>query len=425
MSQQVNQQQPAATASSSSAAVRISIASFDSILQDLHSGQQSTSNVSTIRTTRSTRSRSRSSQHSHNTRRRNSHHHHRRREAVQKAYAAIVRKLKLITPTLALIPLLAILVFTAIYAQRYLPKLLELLHKSLPFPLDYFSVSLMYGPLLVFFFPRTLLSAIVGFVFDFPVGLMVDLTGLVVGLVAILLVGRYILRPRLEAALGEGDDVDEDDDDQDDDQGEDDESKPLIRRSPTTNGTRMETTSAGHPISSTLPTTVPLVGSLGTSTISTTTSSWGKYMWGRVLAMRKLENRLAGWKIVALYNLSPALPIHPVTYLISLTNVSIWEALLTTLIINIPYSCLYVGLGSAATNIADILNGDSEASWWKIPLLVIGLVSAVAVATYLVRWSDQLANEVEDELEQEDDEDGEDEEGDQGEDVEDEERGEC
>eukprot|EP00195_Chlamydomonas_chlamydogama_P007023 CAMPEP_0202892994 /NCGR_PEP_ID=MMETSP1392-20130828/2653_1 /ASSEMBLY_ACC=CAM_ASM_000868 /TAXON_ID=225041 /ORGANISM="Chlamydomonas chlamydogama, Strain SAG 11-48b" /LENGTH=252 /DNA_ID=CAMNT_0049577161 /DNA_START=593 /DNA_END=1351 /DNA_ORIENTATION=- len=64
-----------------------------------------------------------------------------------------------------------------------------------------------------------------------------------------------------------------------------------------------------------------------------------------------------GWKLVCLLRLSPVLPYNILNYALALTPVSFWVFSAASAIATIPWTCLYVYIGTFSTNLLDLAHG--------------------------------------------------------------------
>ncbi len=95
--------------------------------------------------------------------------------------------------------------------------------------------------------------------------------------------------------------------------------------------------------------------------------------------------RAHGFKIVLLTRLSPIFPFNLLNYLFSVTNVRTWDYFWASWIGMFPGTVMYVYLGTAARNLADLVSGDVEGGVGQQILLSIGLLAAIIVTVYVTR----------------------------------------
>jgi uncharacterized membrane protein YdjX (TVP38/TMEM64 family) len=86
-----------------------------------------------------------------------------------------------------------------------------------------------------------------------------------------------------------------------------------------------------------------------------------------------------GFKIVGLTRLSPAFPYNMLNYMFGLTEIHFGKYALATWIGMMPGTLLHVYIGSAAKDLADLLNGHVETSPATTALFFVGLVATIAV----------------------------------------------
>ncbi|WP_166831276.1 TVP38/TMEM64 family protein [Thalassoroseus pseudoceratinae] len=93
----------------------------------------------------------------------------------------------------------------------------------------------------------------------------------------------------------------------------------------------------------------------------------------------------AGWKVVAMLRLSPAIPFNVQNYLYGLTNIKFWPCVLTSWIAMLPGTFLYVYIG----HIADSAVAGEEKPVGQWILLGVGLIATIAVTVYITRLARQ------------------------------------
>jgi uncharacterized membrane protein YdjX (TVP38/TMEM64 family) len=141
---------------------------------------------------------------------------------------------------------------------------------------------------------------------------------------------------------------------------------------------------------------------LGTVTVSigSTLGAAAAFLVGRFLARDWIEGRVAtnprfraidqavgeqGFKIVLLTRLSPIFPFNLLNYGYGLTRVRFWDYLLASWIGMLPFTVVYVYLGSLAGNLAALSASKEEHKTTNLVVLGIGLVIAVVVAVVIGR----------------------------------------
>eukprot|EP00200_Dunaliella_tertiolecta_P006651 CAMPEP_0202357512 /NCGR_PEP_ID=MMETSP1126-20121109/11511_1 /ASSEMBLY_ACC=CAM_ASM_000457 /TAXON_ID=3047 /ORGANISM="Dunaliella tertiolecta, Strain CCMP1320" /LENGTH=272 /DNA_ID=CAMNT_0048950411 /DNA_START=242 /DNA_END=1060 /DNA_ORIENTATION=+ len=67
-----------------------------------------------------------------------------------------------------------------------------------------------------------------------------------------------------------------------------------------------------------------------------------------------------GWKLVCLLRLSPVLPYNVLNYALAITPVPLWIFTLGSAVAAIPWTALYVYLGTFSTNLVDLAQGKIE-----------------------------------------------------------------
>jgi uncharacterized membrane protein YdjX (TVP38/TMEM64 family) len=125
---------------------------------------------------------------------------------------------------------------------------------------------------------------------------------------------------------------------------------------------------------------------------------------GRTLGRRWLERRLASdrrfqaidqaigrqaFKIVLLLRLSPVIPYTLINYGLSLTRVSYRDFALATLVGMLPGALMYVYLGSAVKNLADIFTHPGQRNLGQEVFFFVGLTATVLVTILLTRMARQ------------------------------------
>lgn len=94
-----------------------------------------------------------------------------------------------------------------------------------------------------------------------------------------------------------------------------------------------------------------------------------------------------GWRIVALTRLSPVLPFNLQNYFYGLTGVSFWHYTLASLFAMLPGTLLYVYIGVAGAELAEVASG--AANWGETGLLVVGLIATLVAAILIARVATQ------------------------------------
>ena len=94
-----------------------------------------------------------------------------------------------------------------------------------------------------------------------------------------------------------------------------------------------------------------------------------------------------GWRVVVLTRLSPVLPFNLQNYFYGLTGVSFWHYTLASLFAMLPGTLLYVYIGVAGAELAEVASG--AANWGKTGLLVVGLIATLVAAILIARVATQ------------------------------------
>ncbi len=149
---------------------------------------------------------------------------------------------------------------------------------------------------------------------------------------------------------------------------------------------------------------------IGTITISigSTLGATLAFLVGRTLACAAIEKRLArhpkfaaidravaahGFKIVLLTRLSPAIPFIFLNYAFGLTRVRLRDDVLASWIGMLPGTVLYVYLGSAVKNVADLASGNYEGGPAQKWLFFAGLLATVVVTVLVTRVAKRALDE--------------------------------
>ncbi|MCI0434852.1 MAG: TVP38/TMEM64 family protein, partial [Gemmatimonadetes bacterium] len=102
---------------------------------------------------------------------------------------------------------------------------------------------------------------------------------------------------------------------------------------------------------------------------------------------RALDRALAqkGFLIVMLTRLSPLFPFNLLNYAYGLTAVRVRDYVVASWLGMLPGTALYVYLGAAAADLAQVAAGNFDSGSGGRVLLVIGLLATVAVAILVAR----------------------------------------
>jgi pyruvate/2-oxoglutarate dehydrogenase complex dihydrolipoamide dehydrogenase (E3) component/uncharacterized membrane protein YdjX (TVP38/TMEM64 family) len=132
------------------------------------------------------------------------------------------------------------------------------------------------------------------------------------------------------------------------------------------------------------------------------------FVLGRTLARDMIAQRVAGnvkfaaidravgregFKIVLLTRLSPAFPFNLLNYAYGLTQVTLRDYVVASLLGMIPGTVMYVYLGSLLTDVAQLAGGESgsaAAPWW---LKLLGFAATVAVTIVVTRVARRALDE--------------------------------
>ena len=150
---------------------------------------------------------------------------------------------------------------------------------------------------------------------------------------------------------------------------------------------------------------------LGTVAVSigSTLGASAAFLAGRTLARGFIEAKLShnprfraidqavkheGFKIVLLTRLSPVFPFNLLNYAFGLTPVSLRDYFLASWIGMLPGTVMYVYLGSAAKNLADLAAGKVEGGTGQQALFGVGLLATVAVTVAVTRVAKRALNVV-------------------------------
>ncbi len=106
---------------------------------------------------------------------------------------------------------------------------------------------------------------------------------------------------------------------------------------------------------------------------------------------RAIDQAVAGqgFKIVLLTRLSPVIPFNLLNYAFGLTKVRFRDFVLASWIGMLPASAVYVYLGTAVKNLADLAAGKVEGGVSQKILFFAGLAATVVVTAYVTRIAKQ------------------------------------
>ena len=112
-----------------------------------------------------------------------------------------------------------------------------------------------------------------------------------------------------------------------------------------------------------------------------------KFAGNRVFEAMERATANEGWKIVGLVRLAPIFPFAVVNYGFALTRVSLLHYVLATATCMLPWTIVYVYVGSLA-NASTTASGPA-----KIALRVVGLIVTVIVAVVVARMARRALSE--------------------------------
>ena len=150
---------------------------------------------------------------------------------------------------------------------------------------------------------------------------------------------------------------------------------------------------------------------LGTVAVSigSTLGASAAFLAGRTLARGFIEAKIShnprfraidqavkheGFKIVLLTRLSPVFPFNLLNYAFGLTPVSLRDYFLASWLGMLPGTVMYVYLGSAAKNLADLAAGKALGETGQQVLFGVGLLATVAVTVAVTRVAKRALNAV-------------------------------
>jgi uncharacterized membrane protein YdjX (TVP38/TMEM64 family) len=134
--------------------------------------------------------------------------------------------------------------------------------------------------------------------------------------------------------------------------------------------------------------------------LGSTAGAAAAFLLGRTLVRDSIERKVAhsakfaavdravgrhGAKIVFLTRLSPVFPYNLLNYAFGLTSVRFWPYVAASWIGMLPATLMYVYLGSAVQNLADILAGKVQQDLPQQILFGVGLVATVLVTVLVTR----------------------------------------
>ena len=132
------------------------------------------------------------------------------------------------------------------------------------------------------------------------------------------------------------------------------------------------------------------------------------FLVGRTLLRGSIEKRITayprfqaidravgeqGFKIVLLARLSPIFPFNLLNYAFGLTNVRLWQYVLASWIGMLPGTVMYVYVGSALKNLADVAAGAPEGGTPQTVFFVAGLVMTIVATVFITRVARRALDE--------------------------------
>jgi len=132
------------------------------------------------------------------------------------------------------------------------------------------------------------------------------------------------------------------------------------------------------------------------------------FLIGRTLLREPIEKKIAayprfqaidravgqqGFKIVLLVRLSPIFPFNLLNYAFGLTKVSLRRYVLASWLGMLPATVVYVYIGSALKNLADVAAGKTEGGIAQEAFFVAGLVMALVATIVITRVARRALNE--------------------------------
>ncbi len=115
--------------------------------------------------------------------------------------------------------------------------------------------------------------------------------------------------------------------------------------------------------------------------------SWVERLTSRKASFKAIDEAVGreGFKIVLLTRLSPVFPFNLLNYGFGVTRVKFLDFFLGSWIGMFPGTVLYVYLGTAAKNVADLAMGHGADNKARVALLGVGLAATVVVTVVIAR----------------------------------------
>ncbi|GAX74592.1 hypothetical protein CEUSTIGMA_g2040.t1 [Chlamydomonas eustigma] len=93
------------------------------------------------------------------------------------------------------------------------------------------------------------------------------------------------------------------------------------------------------------------------------------------------------WRIVCLLRLSPIMPYNILNYALALTPVSLAVYTIASCIATVPWTCLYVYVGTLSTDLMDLAHGKisygSATRWWSSALTIMLVILTTVYGYFL------------------------------------------
>lgn len=124
--------------------------------------------------------------------------------------------------------------------------------------------------------------------------------------------------------------------------------------------------------------------------------SWIEHRVEQNPKFRAIDQAVAerGFTIVFLTRLSPVIPFTLLNYAFGLTRARFRDYLLASWIGMLPGTLMYVYLGSAAKDLAELLTGKAKAGTGEQVFFLTGLAATIAVTIYVTRLARQALAQV-------------------------------
>jgi uncharacterized membrane protein YdjX (TVP38/TMEM64 family) len=102
-----------------------------------------------------------------------------------------------------------------------------------------------------------------------------------------------------------------------------------------------------------------------------------------------------GFKIVVLTRLSPVFPFNFLNYAYALTNISVRDYFMASLVGMIPGTIFYVSVGAVAKDLTMLVSGEATLgnTWIKTAMLGLGVLATLAVTIVVARLAKEALRE--------------------------------